>query len=178
MIKGVLSDIIPKNQGGFIHGHQITDNIILVQEAIHNSIQRNEKGKVVNINLSNAFDSVRFDFLFKILAKLGFDLDVIKWINSCIGDPWIAPLGNGTDKNFFKALRGLKQGFPLPPLLFFIFASTLSFQLDKSHLDQDLLRVQIVRGVKEINHAQFADDTLLLGGASIQITSLFNNNIK
>ena len=36
-IKKALPRIIPKNQGGFIQGRQIQDNIVLVQEAIHSS---------------------------------------------------------------------------------------------------------------------------------------------
>jgi hypothetical protein len=37
-LKGILPTIILENQGGFIKGRQITDNIILVQEAIHSSM--------------------------------------------------------------------------------------------------------------------------------------------
>jgi len=37
-LKGILPAIIPENQGGFIKGRQITDNIILVQKAIHSSM--------------------------------------------------------------------------------------------------------------------------------------------
>ena len=36
-LKKVIPDIISKNQGGFIAGRQIYDNILMVQEAIHSS---------------------------------------------------------------------------------------------------------------------------------------------
>lgn len=36
-IKGILPRLIPENQGGFIQGRQIINNIILVQEVIHSS---------------------------------------------------------------------------------------------------------------------------------------------
>ena len=35
--------------------------------------------------------------------------------------------------------------------------------------------MKIVRGVKAINHAQFTDDTLLLGGDSTVIAHMFKN---
>ena len=35
----------------------------------------------------------------------------------------------------------------------------------------------MVRGVKDINHAQFADDTLLLGGASPNIVRRFKHDL-
>jgi hypothetical protein len=34
-LKGMLPKIIPENQGGFIKGRHINDNIILVQKEIH-----------------------------------------------------------------------------------------------------------------------------------------------
>ena len=37
-IKGILHKIIPVNQGAFIEGRKIWDNIILVQEAIHSCL--------------------------------------------------------------------------------------------------------------------------------------------
>ena len=39
-IKEVLPAIIPENQGVFIKGRHIADNIILVQEAIYSSLHR------------------------------------------------------------------------------------------------------------------------------------------
>ena len=57
-LKKILPAIIPKNQGGFIKGRKILDNLVLVQEAIHSSCQRKEKGMVIKLDLSNAFDRV------------------------------------------------------------------------------------------------------------------------
>ena len=37
----------------------------------------------------------------------------------------------------------------------------------------DLKGLKIARGVKVVNHAQFADDTILLGGASSIIAKIF-----
>lgn len=76
-LKHVLPKIIPKNQGGFLKGRLIRDNIILVQEAIHSSCQRKEKGMVVKLNLENAFDRVCHSFLFVVMTKHGFHPHVI-----------------------------------------------------------------------------------------------------
>ena len=63
-LKRILPKLIPENQGGFMRGRQILDNIILVQEAIHTSYRKKEKGMVVKLDLANAFDRVKHDFLF------------------------------------------------------------------------------------------------------------------
>eukprot|EP00253_Pinus_taeda_P027961 PITA_27961 len=73
----ILPKIIPDSQGSFIQGRQVVDNFILVQEAIHSSLSRNEKGMVVKLDLANAFDRVRHCFLLKVLHKLGFASEII-----------------------------------------------------------------------------------------------------
>lgn len=40
-------------------------------------------------------------------------------------------------------------------------------------MDQDMARLCIARGVKNINHALFAEDTLLLGATSVLMASRF-----
>ena len=107
-LKPILPKIIPESQGGFIQGRQIVVNFILVQEAIHSSSSRNEKCMVVKLDLANAFDRVRHNFLLKVLHKLGFGEKFINWIRDCISELWIAPLINGRAADFFKAARGLR----------------------------------------------------------------------
>ena len=94
-LKKILPVIIPENQGGFIKGRKILDNIVLVQEAVHSSCHRKEKGMVIKLDLANAFDRVRHDFLFTMMKKLGFSIIFINWVKACIASPWIAPLVNG-----------------------------------------------------------------------------------
>eukprot|EP00253_Pinus_taeda_P034834 PITA_34834 len=176
-LKNILPDIIPENQGGFIKGRKILDNIVLVQEAVHSSCQRKEKGMVIKLDLANAFDRVRDDFLFTVMKKMDFSIPFINWLKACIASPWIAPLVNGRSTDFFNASRGLRQGCPLSPLLYSIQASVLSFQLDYCQQVQTLPGLRMVHNVKDINHAQFVDDTLLLGGASIISARYFKKEL-
>ena len=76
-LKGILPSIIPENQGGFIKERHIAGNIILILEAIHSSLQRREKGMVIKLDLANAFDRVRHEFLFQVMQRFGFDLTFI-----------------------------------------------------------------------------------------------------
>jgi hypothetical protein len=143
------------------------DNIILFQEALHSSIRRKDKGMIIKIDLANAFDRVRHNFLFKVMEKFSFTPAFINWIKSCIGSPWIVPLVNGQATKFFQASRDLWQGCPLSFLFYAIQASVLSFQLNHGQIQNNLMGLRISPGVKDINHAQFVGDTLLLGGESV-----------
>lgn len=128
---------------------------------------------VVKLDLESAFDRVRHRFLLDVLHKFGFGPKFITWIKACISEPWIAPLVNGRATNFFKASRELRQGCPLSPLLFVLQASVLSFLLNKKQADQEIMGLNIARGVKSINHALFADDSLLLGAACLPLAKRF-----
>jgi hypothetical protein len=98
---------------------------------------------IIKLDLANAFDRVRHNFLFTVMENFGFAPAFINWIKACIGSPWIAPLVNGWATRFFQASRGLRQGCPLSPLLYAIQASVLSFQLDHCQTQNNLLGLRI-----------------------------------
>ena len=117
-LKRILPKLIPENQGGFVRGRQILDNIILVQEAIHTSYKKKEKGMVVKLDLANSFDRVRHDFLFAAMRNFGFNQNFIMWVKACISAPWIALLVNGRPTNFFAGLKRFKARLPSLPCAF------------------------------------------------------------
>ena len=62
-LKQIIPSLISPNQGGFISGKQISDNILMVQEAIHSSSKRGEPGMAIKLYLANAFDRLRHCFI-------------------------------------------------------------------------------------------------------------------
>jgi hypothetical protein len=144
---------------------QIVDTIILVHEAIHSS-NALEKGMDIKIYMVNAFDRVNHSFLCLVLSKFGFIPPFVQWVSTCIGTPIICPLVNGRPSSLFSINMGLRQGFPLSPLLYIIMAYSLSRKLENERTTRNILVLRIVRVVKSINHLQFMNDTILLGGAS------------
>jgi hypothetical protein len=176
-LKRILPKLIPENQEGFVKGRQILDNIILVQEAIHTSCKKKEKGIVVKMDLANAFDRVRHDFLFAVMRNFGFNKKFIGWVKAYITTPWIAPLINGHPAKFFQDSRGLRQGCPLSPVLYVLQASVLSFQLQRCLQSKVLPGIRVVPTIKEVSHAQFTDDTLLLGDANLKTTRNFKTEL-
>ena len=103
-----MGRIISDTQGGFIAGRQILDNIIIVQEAIHTSMEKKQQGMALKLDMENAFDRVNHFFLFEIMAKFGFSLRFIRWIKACISSPWIAPLVNGKPAKLFQVTMRIR----------------------------------------------------------------------
>ena len=154
------------------------DNIIIIQEAIHSSLDRKQQGMAIKVDMANAFDKVNHFFLFEIMHRMGFSANFIRWIKACISRPWIAPLVNGRPNGFFQGSQCLRQGFSLSPFLYLIVAESLSKKLEALQNNGELKGLRIARGVKNANHDKFADDTILLGGASITVAERFRGVIS
>jgi len=177
-IKPLLNRLISSNQGGFVEGRHILDNVIQVQEIIHSSQKRKEKGMLIKLDMANAFDRVNQPFLYKVLLAFGFSPHFVSLIKACTDNPWIAPLANGRPTTFFHAQRGLRQGCPLSPFIYILKADTLSRKLSAKKDAGSLPGLKPSIHSPAQNHALFADDSLLLGGASTRITKAFDEVLK
>jgi len=172
-LKPLLGNLISPLQGGFVKGRHLIDNVIQVQEALHSSHIRKEKGMLIKLDMSNAFDWFKLSFIYKILLSFGFSAEFVNLIKACTYRPWITPLVNGRPTDFFQATRGLCQGCPLSPFLCILLAESLSRKLTVGREVGSIPGIKATRGVDPINHALFADDSHILGGASIKITRAF-----
>eukprot|EP00253_Pinus_taeda_P036438 PITA_36438 len=165
-IKPLLQKLISPTQGGFVKGRHILDNVIQVQEALHSSHSRKEQGMLIKLDMCNAFDRVNRSFLYKVLSSFGFNQDFINLIKACLEKIWIAPMVNGRPADFFLATRGLRQGCPLSPFLYLLMEHSLSRKMTLEKQNGNIPGIKIVKGITLVNHVLFADDSLLLGGAS------------
>lgn len=75
-LKGILPQIISLEQTAFVHGRQITDNILVAHELFHSLSTRRHQSKTymaVKTDISKAYDRVKWNFLETALIKLGFN---------------------------------------------------------------------------------------------------------
>lgn len=67
----------------FILGRQIHDNVIVGHEVFH--FLKCKKGSMaVKLDLNKAYDRVCWDFLIKVLERMGFSDVWIRWIKDCV----------------------------------------------------------------------------------------------
>jgi len=159
-LKGVLSAHISKEQFGFLEGRQIHEAIGVAQDGLHSIKTKKLKGVVLKIDLSKDYDRVNCLYLRLLLTHLGFHLDFIRWIMSCITLVSFAVLINGVVSQFFHFERGLRKGFQLSPLLFLLVAEGLSRFLKKAHSGEEFGGI-LVSQVLSITHLLFVEYILI-----------------
>jgi hypothetical protein len=137
-IKPCLSNLISKEQLGFLKGRHIQDAIGIVQECLHSIRKKKLKDLVLKLDLQKAYDCVSCDLLRIILIQVGLGTKMTNWIMSCMDTTTFAILVNGEALGFFKGGRGMRQGCPLSPLLFILVMEALSILLKESHREGKL----------------------------------------
>ena len=73
-----------------------------------------------------AYDRVNWTFLRLTLLLIGLHVETVNWIMECVSTTNFVVLVNGAPSSSFPASRGLRQGFPLSPLLFLLVVEGLS----------------------------------------------------
>ena len=66
----------------------------------------------------------------------------------------------------------------MSPFLYILMVETLSRKLSTENEVGYISGIKIARGLDPVNYALFADDSLLLGGASMKIAQAFNVILK
>ena len=96
---------------------------------------------------------------------------------SCITTVSFSVLINGAVTPFFHAERGLRQGFPLSPLLFLLVTEGLSLLLKKEHSDGNLNDIAIAQHL-QITNLLFMDDVLIFCFGSVHDVNTISDIIS
>ncbi|KAA0049980.1 LINE-1 retrotransposable element ORF2 protein [Cucumis melo var. makuwa] len=102
-LKTTLPDTVAENQMAFIKGRQITDAILIANEAIDTWKKRKTKGFVLKLDIEKDFDKISWSFIDFMLAKKNFPIKWRKWINAYISNVQYSILLYGTPKGRIKA---------------------------------------------------------------------------
>ncbi|KAL0006060.1 hypothetical protein SO802_013621 [Lithocarpus litseifolius] len=163
-LKQVLPHIISPTQSAIVLGRLITDNVLVAYETLHlmHARQKGKKGSLaLKLDISKAYDRVEWQFLQKIMEKMGFLAVWIERVMSCVTTSSFSILVNCKPYGMVHPSRGIRQGDPLSPYLFLLCAEGFTTLLDKAELEGRISGVSICRGAPRASNLLFADDSLL-----------------
>ncbi|KAF3778853.1 Transposon TX1 uncharacterized protein [Nymphaea thermarum] len=133
-MKRCLQKVISKDQGAFLPGRSITENIIFAHECIHSLEGLRQSNICFKIDFSKAYDRVSWVFLKNALLDLG---------------------------DFHLMHRGLRQGDPMSPYLFLVVMEELSRNLEFRRWNGSLIPPYIPRVGACPSLLTFADDLII-----------------
>ena len=163
-IKRVMDKVISKSQNAFVKGRQILDAILIANELVDSSLRKKKCRLVCKLDIEKAYDSIGWEFLYKVLDKMGFGSQWLSWMKWCISTASFSVLINGSPAGFFQSSRGLRQGDPLSPYLFVIGMEALSCLINRAVDGNYLSGIKIANERGEdlsSSHLFYADDTLI-----------------
>jgi hypothetical protein len=155
-----LPRLIYAYQTGFVRSRCIADNFIYALDLVQCCKIRKKKALVLKLDFRKAFDTISWDFLFKIFQKRGFDQKWINWTHNLTNIAKTTVLLNGIPGPWINIKRGLRQGDPLCPLLFLLVVDVLQQVIKRFSIEGHLLHPIVQDSPCLV--IQYADDILIL----------------
>ena len=162
-IKTVLPDLINEDQTGFIPDRYIGDNVRLIYDVMQYLDENKLPGLLVCLDFEKAFDSLDWNFMFKVMSAYGFGDDICRWVKTFYKDIKSTVIVNGQPTEWFKIERGCRQGDPISPYLFILCVEILAIMIRE---DKEIKGIIINESEHKIS--QFADDAQLMNGGDRQ----------
>ena len=153
-LQKIASRIIGKEQSAYIKGRYIGENARIIMDIFEYCKNNDEDGILLFLDYEKAFDSVEYNFMFKVLEKYNFGKDFIDMIKTLYNDPIFKVKNNGWISKSCKMERGIRQGCPVSALLFIFVLEILA---TKIRSDRDI-KGFTVDGTDAVKIVQHADD--------------------
>ncbi|XP_026450339.1 uncharacterized protein LOC113350414 [Papaver somniferum] len=160
-MSSLMVKLISPQQPAYIKGRSIQEKVMLASELVNEMKIKKRGGNVgLKLDISQAYDSVNWEFLIKFLRKYGFSSSWCDWLMALFQSARISFMVNGGPCGFFSVGRGLRQGYPLSPILFVLMEDVLSRNISKLVGMGRILPMVIRKGVHP-THLFFADDVFI-----------------
>lgn len=114
---------------------------------------------LLNLDTVKAFDYLGWDFLFRLLERIGFGPLFLQMIKACYASASSSILLQGKLTEPVELRQSVRQGCPLSSLLYWIAANALNTLLTQAADEGHIKGVYIEETSEQATHGQFVDNT-------------------
>ena len=149
-----LSELISKNQHGFMKNRSVVTSLLEFSGNVINSINNNSQTDVVYLDFAKAFDSLDHGLLSNKLFNLGIRGWALKTVTSFLSMRRTMVLYNNSKSTSFIPSSGIAQGSHTGPLLFIIFINDLFNHIESSNLELFADDSRLGKEIMNVNDAK------------------------
>lgn len=153
-LQSCVGKVISPDQTGFLRGRNIGTNLLNIQSIIDYMDASQEEGILLALDYSKAFDTVRWQLIYKALSMFGFGEFVVSVVKTLFSNISTRVSNSGFASSPFYPARGIRQGCCSSPILFVLTVELLAIAVRKSI---HIRGIQVVD--KEARISQYADDS-------------------
>ena len=150
----------PEEQHGFRKGHRIEEHLLTANLVVDKLLAINTPIWIISLDLSKAFDRVRWDKLWVALQAHGVS-DHLVWTMQNLYTGQLGQIqGDTGDTRVFPITAGVRQGCVLSPRLF---TAILQWAMQKwrQRMENSACGIDLEDGGAKLLDLRFADDLLL-----------------
>jgi hypothetical protein len=107
-LQKVTTQVVHKNQYGFVKGKTIQDCLGWAFEFLHQCHQSKREIVILKLDFEKAFDLVEFSIVLDMLRAKGFPDKWILWVESLLNSATTSVLLNGSAEKEFLCKRGVR----------------------------------------------------------------------
>jgi hypothetical protein len=154
-----MNRLVSNAQSAFIKGRAIHDNFMYVRNLARRFHTSRTPTLLFKLDISKAFNSVRWDYLLDLLRRRGFPPRWRIWVSALLFTASSKVVLNGVPVEDIQHGRGLRQGDPPSPLLFALAIDPLQdlLQLATNNRALSKLRGKYTR----LRLSLYADDVVI-----------------
>ena len=155
----VIHLVVAEDQTCGVPGRYIGENVAFLRDVVSYATMFDSPVVILSLDQEKAFDRVDWSFMYATLRKMGFGTSFLQWVNLFYTGVQSSVV-NGYLSSFFSLSRGVRQGCPLPPLLYVLVAEVLACNIRTNPRIKGLCLPGLSDPLSPIS--QYADDTSLV----------------
>lgn len=109
-----LDALVSQNQNAFIQGRSLHDNFILVKQSLRMLHQLEAPRVMLKLDLTRAFDTISWPFLFEVLRQYGFGDRFLEWLAILLSTSSTRVLLNGEPGPPYGTVVACDRATPCP----------------------------------------------------------------